>query len=118
MNTHRLLFFGAVLLFLRAAPVHCAISSEAKVSNLKAAASHLSETTDAEKAKKAVLEVAVERAERAFRAGKPELGEALVNDGTAGLSLKAEEMARVNAQATHSGRRPTRYGTGCMGLNR
>ena len=98
MNTPRILFLGAALLFLSATTVHCAISSEDKIAKLKAAVSHLSETTDAEKAKKAVLEVAVERA---FRAGKPVVGEALVNDGTAGLSCKAEEMARVNAQAKH-----------------
>ena len=89
------------LFFLGASSLRSAIPPPESLENLKATVSCLPESTAAEKAKNAVLGVALERAGRALSAGKTEMAEALVADVNAGLELDAEEMARVNAKAEH-----------------
>ncbi len=90
-----------VLFFPSASPLRSAIPPTDNLQTLQGTISKLPESTTAEKAKKAVLGVTLERAGMALREGKTDTAEGLLSDVKAGLALDPEEMAGVNAKAEH-----------------
>lgn len=105
MRSSLVLPFGFVVLsflfFPCASPLRSAIPPTENLQALKGTIPELPESTNAEKAKKAVLEVMLERAEMALREGKTDAAEGLLKDVKAGLAVDPEEMARLNAKAGH-----------------
>ncbi len=67
--------------------------------DLRASVRALPEITQAEKAKKVVLEVALERAESFQKLGEQEAADGLLTDVAAALSADPETMARTDASA-------------------
>ena len=95
------LFVLLILFFLGASPLRAVIPPTDNLEKLNSTVFCLCESTAAEKAKKAVLEVALERAKMALRERKADTANGLLSDVKAGLVLDPEEMARVNTKAEH-----------------